>query len=310
MRTNKDIKFSYYSGNILKPNSLGFVTLDKLIDSIKNPKPKFDQLFFEIEIAAMKGDKALKRSLKQQLYSFTPSALIRKGLTRRYANVESFTSVMQIDFDGVTDIDEAIELKEHIFNNNKQIICAFLSPSRLGVKCLMRIKQPKNKEHYKALHKEMVKHFEGYSYLDESTNNAMLPMFLSRDKQILWRDFSQCEEWDKEDWQEVEYVNVVEETPEVKTKIKDLDKHTKHTINALVKRFRDIVDNGHPQVRTAALVAGSRVAAGYINENEAVELLIELAQSNMYLSKGLAGYIKTIKWGIKQGMKRPMYFKD
>ena len=190
METNKDIKFSYYSGNIFRPNSLGVVSLDKLIKSISNPKPEFDKLFFEIEIATIKGDKALKRALKQKLYSFTPSALIQRGLTRRYNNVDSFTCVMQIDFDGVTDIDEAIELKEHVFNNNKQIICAFLSPSRLGVKCLMRIKQPKSKEHYKALHKEMVKHFECYNYLDEATNNAMLPMFLSRDKQILWRDFS------------------------------------------------------------------------------------------------------------------------
>ena len=33
-------------------------------------------------------------------------------------------------------------------------------------------------------------------------------------------------------------------------------------------------------------------------------------KNNNYLNKGLRGYIKTIEWGVKQGMKKPLYFKD
>lgn len=304
---NKDIKISFYSGNIRFTKCMGFVTLDRFINSIKNPKKNLSDIFDKIEEASALGKSALKRELKHKLYSFTPTALVGRSSKRSYKNLADLNPIMQIDLDKIPDKDIAISLKHYIFENDDRIICAFLSPSRLGVKALMRIKKPRDVEHYKAIHKAVSKEYEQYGYFDEATNNAILPMFLSRDYDILYRDFSECSEFTDEDWSKPEYVNLVSNQPQLQ--IQNLDYYTKKVVTILEKRINSIVDNGHPQVRTAALILGSRISAGYIDKIDAENLITNLIISNSYLSKGVKGYLDTAKWGINQGLKNPKYFK-
>lgn len=305
MLTNKDIVFPYYSGNIRFTKCLGFLTLESYINSIQNPNSRTKVLLHNIAEATKDGDMKKKRKLKHQLFSFTPTVIIPKGIKRKYSNIYRWNPLMQIDMDGIESEGEAIQLKEHVFNNHKQIICAMVSPSKKGVKCLMKIKTPKSQDHYKALHKAMVDEFESYSYLDSATKNAVLPLFLGADKDILFRDFSEATEWDKENWETIEYVKLNDIPTHQLQKISEF---TLLVENVVKKRINDIIDNGHTQVRSASLILGSRIAAGYIDEQDARILITNLIRSNRYLAKGTDGYLSTAMWGINQGMKKPKYF--
>ena len=54
----------------------------------------------------------------------------------------------------------------------------------------------------------MVNEFEKYGYLDDSTKNAVLPMFLSYDANILYRSFEEAEKWSNTDYSKPEYVRL------------------------------------------------------------------------------------------------------
>lgn len=306
---NSEIFFPYYSGNIYKSESLGKVNLEQFIMKTRNSAPKLKKLFEEIKQAKLNNDVALKRSLKQQLFSFTPSVMINKGSKRNYSNIINFTGLMQIDLDCIETIHEAVQIKEHIFENYKQIVCAFLSPSRNGVKCLMRIKKPESIDEYKALHQGMVNTFEEYSYLDTATKNAVLPMFLSHDENILFRNFEDCEEWTYADYTKPNYVRLNETPTTSEVNIENKDEYYKRVVRIINSRFDSILDNGHPQVRSTCLVLGSRVAAGYIDESDAKALFEENISRNSYLQKNVRGYLKTGYWAIREGMKSPKYFE-
>jgi len=310
MRTNKDVKFNYYTGNIFDTKPLGIVSLKQFIAANQNPSIETLELLEDIRQASAANNLKLKRELKHKLFAFTPSVLICSGGTRRYADVAEWTGLMQIDLDGIETLEEAIQIKNHIFEGYKEIVCAFISPSGKGVKCLMKTIIPTDKQHYKALHSGMVDTFEEYSYLDLSTKNAMLPMFISADKDILFRDYSECDAWAQENWTKTEYVQLNDTLPNNFNKDNiGNDYNTKKVIRITESRINNIMDCGHPQVRSTALILGSRVAAGYINENDAQNLLTSLIQNNSYLKKDLRNYLSTAHWGIKEGMKAPKYFK-
>jgi len=65
---------------------------------------------------------------------------------------------------------------------------------------------------------------------------------------------------------------------------------------------------GHYQLRSACLVFGTRVGAGYVDKYNALEEVEHLVGQNAYLSKGLKGYRETAKWGVNEGCKTPNYY--
>jgi len=310
------LEFPHYSGNIKISDCKGYTTLDEFIKINSSPPGDYMAIFDKIEKAEKLGDKDAKAKLKEALPSFTPCVKIPVGKSRKYDNITEFTGLMQIDLDKIPTVEQAKDLKEHIFNYYDNIVCCYLSPSKRGIKALMKIKRPKIAgqlytvkhaiKEYKKLHKAVETEFEQYEYFDHATNNAILPLFLSYDKDILVRDYETTKAWLIEDWYE-----------ETKVRLNDIPSHShtsndynyKRTVKIATDRINSIIDgNGHPQVRTAGLILGSRVGAGYISQYEAESLMETLIRSNAYLSKGLSGYIKTSKWAINQGINNPKYY--
>jgi hypothetical protein len=304
MNKNKEILFPYYSGNIYNSLVLGHVTIEQFIHSHKYPKENIINIINKIKIAKEQSNEKLKRELKQSLYSFTPSVYINLNKSRKYENVLFWTGLMQLDFDKIPDIKTAIEIKEYVFNQ-REIICSYISPSGTGVKALMKIKKPKNKDHYKAIHKAMVTKYEELSYLDLATNNAMLPLFLSIDTKILSRNIDKCITWTDENWNKVNYIKL---NDNIKNEDFDYENEKNRTLKILKRKIETIVDNGHPQVRSAALILGSRVAAGYLDIHTAQYEIENLIKNNNYLTKGISGYLATALWGISEGHKTPKYY--
>lgn len=305
---NKDVFFPYYSGNIKLKKVIGIVSLESFINAHKNPKPRTERLLKLVGCADTLNYSGLKRRTKQKLFSFTPSAMIDIGNGRSYKNIKSFTGLMQMDFDGIEDIEKAKDIKEYIFNHWQQVVCSYLSPSGRGVKCLLNIRKPNDIEHYRAIHKAVTNEFECIGYYDESTKNAVLPLFLSIDKDILYRDISECTKFIEEDWSKVSYVNLVKEPTRHHPTSNDY--YYNKTVSIFEKKIDSIVDYGHPQLRSACLILGSRASAGYIDVNEAIQLAENAIDNNSYLQKDVNNYKSTARWSIENGFKNPRYYNE
>lgn len=300
----ESIKFPYYSGNIYKTNVLGHVTLDYFCKAHKNPTKETIEIINKVKKASENNDNILKRKLKHRLYSFTPSVYIPVNQSRKYDNVIEYTGLMQLDFDKIEDVDTAIDLKKWLFEQ-PEVIVSYISPSGKGVKGLISIKKPEDKEHYKAIFKSIASKYEVISYFDKATKNAMLPLFLSIDEDLLSKEYKNVNTWMKEDWSVVKHVRLNDsQPPNFNPNEDDFNK----TIRILKNKINNITNDGHTQVRSAALILGSRVSAGYISINEAQNEIEILIRSNSYLKKGTSGYISTALWGISEGYKTPKYY--
>lgn len=310
--TNKDIKFPYYSGNIKLTKAIGLISIDQFIRVHKEPSKQTLSILEIIKRADKVGFVKYKRKLKQRLYAFTPAVKIEVGVCRKYENVVSWTGLMQLDFDKISTAEEAIEIKNEIFNLYHSIICCYISPSGKGVKALLKTKVPENAEQYKAMHKAVEKEFEVYGCFDAATRNAVLPLFLSYDENILYRDWSEAAIWTKEDTSKEEKVQLLDKPPTSFISNNKGSSESQYNYEKVIRIFKKAInsinDNGHPQLRTACLILGSRVGAGYIDLNEAISLATYEICSNSYFDKDQNGYVNTGQWAINQGMKNPKYY--
>lgn len=301
------MKFSYYDGNIRKSDCIGYITIEQFINVHKDPTIKTKNLLNDIKKATKNGDLELKKELKKGLFAFTPSVFICKGQRRKYDNISGWTGLMQLDFDKIPDEETAKALKNHLFDAYESIICCYISPSGKGVKCLMRTVVPKDIHHYRFLHKAVSKEMEQYGYFDEATKNAILPLFLSADKEILYRDVKPDLAWRLEDRTVVEYVNL-NDIPKQNYEDQQLQKYYEKTVQLITDKINSIGSDGHPQLRSAALILGSRCGAGYIDRAEAEQLITNLIYNNSYLQKDVKNYIKTAMWAINQGTMNAKYY--
>ncbi len=310
MRTNKEVIFPYFNGNIKLTRAEGQINLDQFIRVHKNPKLRTIDILHRVAEASANGDQKLKRELKQKLVTFTPVVNIEVGFARKYSNITNWTGLMQLDFDGIKDEQEVTDLKHMLFWNYPQIVCSYISPSRMGVKALMKIAVPTDAEHYKAMHKAVMNEMEQFSYFDPATKNAVLPLFLGWDQHILFRDYSECEEWIIEDRYEEPKVQLISKPNFIPTSYSDNQKQYWYnkTIELFSGSVGQIHDNGHPQLRTRCLILGSRAGAEYISLFEAKHLAEDCIRANPYFSKGIEGYIETAYWAIEQGYKNPKYY--
>jgi hypothetical protein len=303
MQTLENISFNYYSSNIFLSKALGVVSLRQFINANKNPKQKVKEVL--LKIADCKDDEN-KRKLKQSLYCFTPAVLIGIDTKRNYANIHKFTGLVQLDFDKLEDGAAAVQLRDWLFNSYPQVVTAYISPSKKGVKALMAIPEVKTVDEFKEYWLGIRQAFANIPSFDTATKNAILPLFISYDPDLKYR----------EKWEVWTTKGIVEKTPftqqvnakQIKLDATQASYYKDKTINIFNNKIDSIVDNGHPQLIKACLVLGSRAAAGYIDEFEALSLIVNAIGRNSYLSKDTKGYIKTGTKMFGEGLKRIMNY--
>lgn len=297
----KDILFQYYKSDIRSTKPLGFVSLEYWINSMRNPKPKFKEIFEKIHLASLSHNKAEKDILKRELYFFTPSAIVK---TRRcYADIFYYTGLLTIDFDGL-ESDYAVEFKNALFNEYKFIICAWLSASKKGVRALIKIPIAKNVDDFKLYFNAIEQELGIYHGFDIAPKNCVLPMFMSYDPDILYRtDFTTY----------TKKYKPIDPTPVVQYFV--IDNPT--IIQKIIQSGINKIDaNGHPQLRALSFALGGYVGSGYINENNAISLIGNCIDSNKYLARETHGlkmsdvYKKTAKEMIIKGQQKPLYLQN
>lgn len=287
--------FQYYSADIKASMPIGELTLQRFISSTRNPSAIIIDVFDRIKQAEINKDMKLKAELKTKLYSFTPCVYINGK--RKYSNISHFTGLLVLDFDHLESEEYSREFQQFLFNEYQFIIACWLSPSRHGVKCLVHIpiiKTPDEfKLHFNAIEIEM-KQYKGF---DSAPKNCVLPLFLSYDPLILYRDDYSC------------FTKKYIPPEPVKVKQYIVNDKTKSVYSIIKKKIDVIVNNGHPQLRAAAYLLGGYVGAGHIDQSNAEEIIINLIHSNAYLNQKPSVYKQTAKQMIKKGINEPVYLK-
>lgn len=293
--------FFYYPADVTIPKPLGSVTFKQFLRANKTPSPDISGIFEQISAATDVGDLELKHKLKSKLYYFTP-CVQTDGNGRCYTNITGFTGLMVLDFDK---LDNAPAFKQFLFDAVPSIIAAYMSPSKKGCKFIVKIPICKTTEEFKSYFYGIGNYLEKYEGFDPSTQNCILPLYLSIDPDLLYRE--NAETWTERGYKLDEFKVHTGEI-EILDNISDKDKSRVKSI--LTRSMEKIVDSGHFIVRSTALCAGGYVASGYYTQEEMEEILYSLIADNDYCKKNLRGYKQTAKEMIIRGMKSPLYLKN
>lgn len=291
-----ETKLQYYPAHVNSKKPIGVVTLDYFLRAVMMPSDKIRRIFRLIGIAESYGNMKRKATLKQNnLYYFTP-CVFTDGHGRGYKNIVRFTGLAVLDFDH---IENAEEFKNYIWEKYKFILAAFVSPSKKGVKCLVKIPVVDTVEEFKSYYYGIGTVLDKYKGWDGVNQNAVLPLFLSMDEDILIREDSEL--FDKKGSKEDFFTSKNVVAP---VEIEATDKDKKRIFENAKKAIDSIVDNGHPQLIAASISLGGYVASGYIEFHEAESFVHSLIESSGYLRKGISGYKKTATSAINKGMEK------
>ncbi len=308
---------SWYSGNIRDSVCKGSVDIGQFVRAVREPSEPVKELITAIHTATVEGDMETKAKLKEQLYCFTPCSYVLPGNKRIYENINRFTGLVHLDFDK---IDNALELKDYLWDNHPELVCAFLSPSGKGVKALMRIPRVTSVDEYKEhfLHIEEMFTDLGLDCFDHAPYNAILPLFLSWDPKVRYRKDATIYTGKKALSDVSSYENLAITKPQFYVPDGETfgtqGYYKKITIDIFTRKIDEITgEPGHNRMRDACLVLGSRSAAGYMTRSEAESLAQFCIQANPYLARkgkaGLQNYIKTSLWAINRGQFSPKYYR-
>lgn len=293
--------FQYYPARVDTKKPIGQVSLIEFVEAIRNPSDNIKETFRQIAAAEASGDKELKAKLKQEnLYYFTP-CVFTDWQGRGYVNIKTFTGIAVLDFDH---IEHAVELRDFIFEKYKCVWVAFVSSSKRGVKFLIKIPVVKTVDEFKEYFYGLGYYFDKYQGWDGTPQNSVLPLFLSYDPDILYRE--EPETWNKRGSKLNSFV-VSNDTLPIDFEVKDGD--AERIYNNIKKAFDAIVNNGHPQVIAACVSLGGYVSTGYITQHEAEQMAFRFIETNNYLSKGVSGYKKTAVSAIAKGMQSNLILK-
>jgi len=298
-----NITFQYFPGKIYETKPLGIISLKQFIDSIKNPKESIKDIFRQIAECEKNEDWKQKAYLKQnKLFYFTPSVMFN-GRGRSYSDIVDYNPLMVIEFDHVKG--DVIAFRDKIFNNIKSVVCGFVSPSGAGAKFLLKIPKVKSVEEYKEYYYGICHLFENTKTFDSANSNIALPLFLSWDETIRYRE-------NPETWTTRGYKYEVPEFNGDIEEIEDLtDDDKKSVLTICYKNIVRVEEEqvGHPNVKKCGLMLGNFVAAGYLDKEEAQSYIIDWINGSPYLSAKAETYIKTAMGSINLGLKTPLYLK-
>ena len=293
----KDIVFNYYPANIKDTNSIGLLSLERFIKSVKNPKQETKHIFEQIKLADERKDQAEKQRLKSKLYYFTPCVVVNSK--RVYTDINKFTGLITLDFDKL-DEDYAVEFKQALFNEHKFIVACWLSASKRGVRAFVKIPVCNSivefKQYFMALEFEL----GIYKGFDTAPKNCVLPLFMSYDENILYRNDYTI--WNKK------HIPIEKPKIESYSHYFNNDDFSQKVVNTIKKAIDKITDNGHPQLRAAAYALGGYVGAGYFQETDAIKLINDLIDNNNYLKQKHDIYKKTALTMIRKGFTEPLKF--
>lgn len=296
----EDIVFPYFPSRVNAVVPLGLVNLQQFLDSHRDPKPKIVEVFESIREATEAGDEELKAELKQNsLYYFTPTVQLEY---RNYESIQAFNPLVVAEYDKVGE-SRANRLKRAIFDRFNSCVCAYLSPSRVGVKFLFRIPIVQTVEEYKEYFYGLAYYLSQVDGFDEINANPTQPLFISYDTDILIRPQDEVEEWKVRGYKPNSFRMYDGELKEVQAS----EEERARVFSNIQKAIEKIEDNGHFQVRAAATSIGGYVSAGYVSFEEAEEYIHELIEQNEYLSKGIKGYQRTASEMMQRGMNSPLY---
>ena len=284
--------FQYYPSDIKQSIPIGNIALDTFIKVIKNPKPETKQIFEQILIAHENNDLKLKGELKTKLYYFTPCVSVKGA--RRYDNIQSFTGLLVLDFDKLG-IDYAVEFKQYLFDTYSFVIASWLSASKHGVRALVSIPKCTTVGEFKEYYNGIENLLQDYKGFDKAVKNCILPLFLSYDENILFRE--------KYSTFSKRIVPVIQ--PVIKQYIiTDKTNNIKAIIHSAISK---ISDAGHPILRAAAFALGGYVGAGYVSEDVAMIIIENEIENNSYLKQKSSVYKQTAFTMIKKGQLTPLY---
>jgi hypothetical protein len=292
---SKDILFNYYAADIEKVKPLGVVSLHSFLEAIKNPKPDVRERILKIREATELKNEELKAELKMKLFSFTCAVLVNNR--RAYADIKKFTGLLVLDFDKFANHSDAFFFKQIMFEKFEFIHAAWFSSSGKGVRALVKIPICTSVDEYKSYFKAIkfqtnlgkVKHF------DMAPQNAVLPLFISFDEDILIREDSPL--WDKK---HNEPATVYTPPPLIDYK-KDVD--VKAIVSAALEK---ISDAGHPILRATAYAVGGYVGAGHLTKMEAISIMDWAIENHNYLNKKQSVYKQTARTMIEKGLNQPI----
>ena len=302
---NKNI-IQVFTSDVRKVRPIGNITIERLFNGIGKMDIKLKSVYDKIKQAEIDGDIKTKHDLKMKLYYFTPCVLVDPNGKRSYKDIQQFTGLMHLDFDH---IDDSEEFKNYLFERYDFIIAVWISSSGKGIKCLVNIPVIEFTD-YKEGIKEFKSYFWGlakimnqYKGFDPSPQNAVLPLFLSPDENILIAEKFTI--WTKKG---TNPNDIQRPTIQYKYDYNSDSRYKNWSISNIEKAINKITDNGHPQLRAAAYSMGGYVSAGYISQYEAFEVLESFIKSNYYLSQKANVYIKTSQTMIRKGQQTPIYF--
>jgi len=283
--------FNYFEANIKNSTPLGTVTLERFLHSIKNPKPPIERI---LNLIRSTTDITIKAHLKQSLFAFTPCVLVNNS--RKYENIKSFTGLLVLDFDK---IENAQEFRQYLFDSHSYIIAAWLSSSAKGVRALVKIPICESIDEFKSRFNAIERELNIYEGFDSAPKNCILPLFISQDKNLLYRD-NATTFLDK-------FSPIVSAIIPYRTYSDGPNEKIKSVCTIITRRIDSITDAGHLILRSTSYLLGGYVGAGHIGYYDAEALIINLINSHPYLSKKAPTYIKTAKTMIQQGSQKPTY---
>ena len=301
---NKDtIFFQYYPGDIKKCRPIGTLTLNQYIDKTRNPRNP--EKFGEIKAAKAEGNLGLADKLKKRLLTFTPAVIVDGW--RNQKSIISFTGLFPVDFDKMTPA-EAVGFKEYLFYHYPFFYSVWLSASGHGVRGFIQVPVVQSVEEYRDYYFAIEAEFIQYEYkFDTQLKNPVQPMFQSFDPDILYRPESAI--WTVKAVKAPPPQPSQTGTPNFNYSDKQRQKAAEIIIKGFTTRFNNIVDVGHPNVRSIAYTAGGYIAGGYLDESDVILLMDGWIDSHNYLRQKTDTYKRTVREMINRGKAQPLTLK-
>ncbi len=276
------------------------VSLRKILNCTAKPGTRLTEVFELIHEAELKGDQKEKARLKQKfLIYFTPCVIVNPR--RDYASIKAFTGLLVLDFDHISN---ASDFKNFLFETYRCIVAAWLSPSSRGVKALVKIPLVNSVSEFKQYFRGIASEMEQYAGFDPTGQNPILPLFQSGDPDLLERD-------DPETWQVKAILPpTVPSSPPIDRFAPALDSQRKRAQEIILRgfstRLRNIVDIGHPIVRSVAYTAGGYVASGQLAEMDLFRFMDAWIDGHPYLRQKSQTYKRTVRDMIARGKMAPL----